>query len=357
MADQSRSDAAKTLSKAGASKGGRARAANLTAQQRQDIARRAVQARWEKAGKPIVWTPPPPEPEDEGPRLPYSLYPGILHIGDIDLECHVLDNGRRVLTQRQVVRILSGGRDSSNLMRYLERNPLYSPESLDIQPIQFMVPPRPQPAAGYEGTLLVDICQLYLEAREAGLLKDSQMRLARMAEIVVRSCAKVGINALIDEATGYQEVRSKQSLQLMLQAFIADEMQEWALMFPEEFWLELARLEGIRYSPRNRPLRWGKYIMQFVYDAIDPELGKELRKLNPTPHYRKNHHQWLKQYGRERIHDQLQRIIAVMKMSDSMRDFERKFEHVFNRKPLQLSFEELWTDVQQVSRAGAQLPN
>lgn len=41
-------------------------------------------------------------------------------------------------------------------------------------------------------------------------------------------------------------------------------------MFPEEFWLELARLEGIRYAPRSRPLRWGRHVMMFVYDAIDP---------------------------------------------------------------------------------------
>ena len=51
-------------------------------------------------------------------------------------------------------------------------------------------------------------------------------------------------------------------------------------MFPTEFWLELARLEGIRYSPRSRPLRWGKYIMAFVYDAVDSDVGNTLRELN-----------------------------------------------------------------------------
>jgi hypothetical protein len=83
---------------------------------------------------------------------------------------------------------------------------------------------------------------------------------------------------LIDEATGYQKIREKNALQVKLQAFIADELQDWALMFPEEFWLELARLEGVHYSARSRPLRWGKYIMLFVYDAIDGDVGKELRK-------------------------------------------------------------------------------
>ena len=56
-------------------------------------------------------------------------------------------------------------------------------------------------------------------------------------------------------------------------------------MFPDEFWFELARLEGIHYSPRSRPLRWGKYVVMFVYDAIDENIGKALRKKNPDPHY------------------------------------------------------------------------
>jgi hypothetical protein len=51
-------------------------------------------------------------------------------------------------------------------------------------------------------------------------------------------------------------MRAKHDLQIKFQAFIADEMQDWARLFSEEFWLALARLEGIRYSPRSRPLRW-----------------------------------------------------------------------------------------------------
>lgn len=150
-----------------------------------------------------------------------------------------------------------------------------------------------------------------------------------MAEIIVRACAKVGIIALIDEATGYQEVRERRALQLKLQALIAEDMQEWARMFPEEFWLELARLEGIRYSGRNRPMRWGKYVMAFVYDSIDSDVGKELRRLNPNPRHRKNHHQWLKEFGREKVNVRIHEAIAIMKLCDKMDEFKRKFARVF----------------------------
>jgi hypothetical protein len=71
---------------------------------------------------------------------------------------------------------------------------------------------------GYDAELLVEICELYLDARAQSKLMESQLRLATMAEIIVRACAKVGIIALIDEATGYQKIREKRALQLKLPA-------------------------------------------------------------------------------------------------------------------------------------------
>lgn len=341
-------EAAREFAKLGAKKGGRARASVLTAEERSEAARRAAQARWHKNGEDAeVVTPPSQENAATGEGgPPFSMFRGTLTIGEVDLHCHVLNDGRRVLAQGEVVRVLSGGRDSSNLTRYLVRNPLYKANMLDDRVVEFKIPANPQLARGYEATLLIEICEMYLLARAEGLLKRSQMPMARMAEAVIRACAKVGITALIDEATGYQEVREKQALQLKLQAFIADEMQEWAKMFPDEFWYELARLEGTRYSPRNRPLRWGKYVMAFVYDAVDGDVGKELRSRNPNPHYRKNHHQWLKTFGREKVNNQIQQVIAVMRLCDDMPEFRQKFARVFRQSPVQATLEGIdWGNV------------
>lgn len=63
--------------------------------------------------------------------------------------------------------------------------------------------------------------------------------------------------------------------------------------------------------------------MMFVYDAIDKDVGKTLREKNPNPRYQTNHHQWLKQFGRERVHDQLERVVTIMKLCDNMRNFAR----------------------------------
>ena len=307
------------------SKGGKARAKSLSPSARSEIAKKAAAARWKDLdGK-----------EHEG--IPYSMFRGPLSIGDINLECHVLSSGQRVFTQREIVRILTAGSDSGDLSRYLNRNPLINMHIVLGQTTRFSVPGTQFEATGYNAETLIDICDNYIEAANQKLLKGAQLKLAEQAEIIMRASAKVGIIALIDEATGYQKFRKKRELQLKFQAFIADELQEWAKMFPDEFWFELARLEGIQYSPRNRPIRWGKYIMMFVYDAIDADVGRELRKKNPDPHFKKNHHQWLKEFGRHKVNNQIQKVITIMQLCENMTDFKMKFNRVFKKTPVQLS--------------------
>lgn len=341
------SDTAKELSKLGAAKGGRARANVLTATQRSDIAKKAINARWSKYKDTVAPALPVPKAGDSNPGdLPFSMFRGTIRIGDMDIEAHVLNDERRVFTQREVVRVLSGGRESGNIVAYLQRNPLYSNQFAAGATIDFRIPGNPTVANGYEATLLIEICELYLEARRQKLLKPNQIKLALQSEIILRSCAKIGIIALVDEATGYQEVRKKRALQIKFQAFIAEELQEWAQMFKPEFWIELARLEGIRYSPRNRPLRWGKYIMAFVYDAIDMDVSRALKAAIPDPHYQNNLHQLLTDWGRQQVHDQIERVTTIMKLCDNMKDFREKFAKVFRKSEItsQLSFE--WDSIE-----------
>jgi hypothetical protein len=332
-----------------AAKGGRARAEVLTAEDRSEIARKAAQTRWAKAGKPQPASEPPAPPEnrpiavaeDDGDALPYSKFPGRLPIGDAELECHVLSDGRRVLTAREVVRALRGTRTNPpSIHRYLDALPGYRDGMFDNRMMHFRLPGLPQTALGLEATVLIEMCDMYISADENDDLKPNQAKLAAMAWIIMRACAKTGIEALIDEATGYQEVRAKRALQLKLQAFIADDMQKWVKTFPDEFWQELARLEGIRYQARHRPLRWGNYVLRFVYSAMDPDVAKKLKELNPNPHYRNNLHQLLREHGRDRLHQQLGGVIAIMRECNDMAEFRTRFSKVFdNGDQLQLDLD------------------
>lgn len=295
------------------------------------LRRKKVQSRLRAAVHGEVITPA---------RIPFSMARGTLSLGQTPVECHVLNDLRRVLTQREVIRVLSGGRESGHIAPYLERNPLIDKDLVAGAIVPFKIPGQPTEAQGYEATLLIDICTKYLEADDQGLLRSSQKGLAKQAQLVIRACAKVGIIALIDEATGYQEIRAKNALQLKLQAFILEDMQEWAVMFPAEFWRELSRLEGVDYQARHRPLRWGKYIMMFVYDAIDKDVGQALREKNPNPKFLCNHHQWLKQYGRDRVNNQIQRIIAIMQTCNTMAEFRQKFAHIYKQDPHQTAWDD-----------------
>ena len=348
-------EAAKELARRGARKGGKARAAVLTRDERREIATKAANIRWAKQkGEPL--------PEDNDgqalevlrhpavvslPQERVSHFHGVVSFGNLSVPCHVLDDGSRVIAQREVVKALTGQEKPSGLIGRLigiaALEPYIVADEIASRVIQFRLsgPGHQMLAHGYEATLLVEVCEAFLRARDDGALSEAQMRVARRADIVLRSCAKVGIIALIDEATGYQEVRQRNALQLKLQAFITDEIQEWAKLFPDDFWHELARLEHTRYSPRSRPLRWGKYVMAFVYDAVDGDVGKELRKINPNPHFRKNHHQWLKTYGREKVRDHINQVIGVMKTCNDMHDFNQRFGYIFRRDPMQMSFFDL----------------
>lgn len=56
----------------------------------------------------------------------------------------------------------------------------------------------------YEATVLADICDAFLEARKHENLSSRQRIIAEQCEVLMRSFARVGIIALVDEATGYQ---------------------------------------------------------------------------------------------------------------------------------------------------------
>lgn len=332
------SEAARALSKRGASKGGRARANVLTPEERREIAQKASRTRWAKEGKGsaaevIPSDGPSPPAGTTVDDLPFSAFPGTLSVGNLDLECHVLNDGRRVLTASEIVRALRGTRSNPpSVQRYFDALPSYIDGMFADRTMHFRIPGLPQVAMGLEATVLIDMCDMYISANENGTLKSNQRGLADMSWVIMRACSKVGIEALIDEATGYQEVREKRALQVKLQAFIADEMQEWVKTFPDEFWEELARLEGIRYQARHRPLRWGNYVMRFIYNAIDPDVAAELKKRNPNPHHRQNLHQLLRDFGKDKLHQQLGGVIAIMRECKDMNEFRSRFERVFERR-------------------------
>ena len=84
---------------------------------------------------------------------------------------------------------------------------------------------RGQVGFGYSAELLPKVCDVYLRARDAGVLAANQQHIAKQADILMRALAHVGIMALVDEATGYQYDRARDALARILEKFIAKELQ------------------------------------------------------------------------------------------------------------------------------------
>src|ERR1700733_8048529 len=104
----------------------------------------------------------------------------------------------------------------------------------------------------------------------------------------MRGFAKLGLIALIDEATGYQELRAKDELQKILSAYISPTLLPWAERFPMEFFKERFRVWGWdwphtedNYKGPQGPRYAGKLVRHIIFENLPPGVLQELDRLNP----------------------------------------------------------------------------
>ena len=181
-----------------------------------------------------------------------------LVIGDIEIPCYVLEDETRVLSQGGFVRAIgrTGGpkkgapKDVFKLPVFLQSKNLTAFLSKDLiassSPIEFQPATGGMLALGYRAQILPEVCEVYLRARDAGVLLASQRHVADRAEVLIRGLATVGVIALVDEATGYQRVREERALATILDKFIAKELQPWTKTFPYEFYQQIFSSSGGR---------------------------------------------------------------------------------------------------------------
>lgn len=262
-------------------KGGNSRAERLSADRRSEIARSAAEARW----------------------TPKATHQGVLQIGEANIPCFVLDDGRRVISGRGMTTAIGMLGRGQGVARISAHPMIKSSASSDLllaigNPIKFLGL-TPKMNDGYEATVLQELCEAILDARKAGLAKTVQeQRYADHAELLVRAFARVGIIALVDEATGFQDVRPQNALQAYLQMVIRKELAAWVKRFPDEFYENIYKLKGWTWPgmQKNRYSVVGKYTKDLVYDRLGPGVLEELERKTPKDERgkRKNKlHQWL----------------------------------------------------------------
>jgi len=315
--------------------GGKARAQSLSPERRSEIAARAAAARAAYKDLPMAEFGSPDRP---------------LRILDTEIPCYVLADGTRVLTQEGFLRAIgrsprpaagTGGLAGfDKLPVFLAPNNLKELISQDLiastNPVHFRLPTGGR-AVGYKAELLPQVCNVYLVARDKKLLLPSQERLAKKADLLIRGLAETGIVALVDEATGYQQVRSRDALQAFLDRFLRKELAAWVKTFPDEFFLELFRLKKWQWKGTSRrPGVVGKYINDLIYDRLGPGVLDELQRKNPileSGRRRAKHFQWLTEdIGHPALAQHMYATIGFMRAYSNWDDFKVSFYRAFPKK-------------------------
>lgn len=324
-----------TVKPTGRAKGGVARAKKLSPEERREIAKRAAAKRWDITNLP---------------QAVCSSEDTPLRLADVVLDAYVLEDGTRVLSQAGFLRAL--GRNKRAAYRSTEVPPMLqgtglepylTPEILEAsRPISFRTPNGVR-ANGYKAELLPKVCEVYLQARDAKTLAPNQRPVAEQADILMRGLATVGIIALVDEATGYQEMRARDDLARILEAFIAKELQPWVRTFPDDYYRQMFRLRGLRYPSDSvrRPQYFGMLTNNLVYHRLAPGILDELKRVTPRAndgrHKDKLFQRLTTNIGYPKLREHLGSVVAIMKLSEGWQDFTEKLDRLHPRYGGQLS--------------------
>jgi hypothetical protein len=329
----------------GRAKGGVARAESLSAEERSKIASEAAKKRWANRTEPTA----------EMPRV-LEGYSNVLNLAGTKLPCAVVDGPdgvQRVLSETGITTAILGSRSgaSKRLKKAAEDEgallplfvaprqlkPFITQELLDgpLKPIDYVDGDRV--VRGYDASVLVAVCGVWLKARQEKALQKQQLGKAQAAEALMLALADTGVVALIDEATGYQDDRAKDALAKIFTTFLAKERQKWALTFPIDFYREVYRLRGWKFEPWNtkRPSVVARWTDDFVYDRLAPGLTEELRNKNPVAESGRRthkHHQWFNpDRGHPKLKEHIAGVIALLRASEDWKSFRRALDRAFPR--------------------------
>lgn len=287
---------------------------------------------------------------NEIPKATHSGTWAIDEENDIKIECYVMDNKERVLSLRGAARGIGiKGNGSQALTRNLNSmwiSPYLSDglkewlSSANRNELPIYLTTRGVQFQPFEASLFVDLCKAYVDAMHDGVLKtEVQKRTAERMYIIMTAFAKVGLIAVIDEVTGYQDERDRNELQLILEKYVSQELLPWAKRFPDEFYKQMFRLKGWEYRGKAKPSYAGKLTNEYIYNYLPPGVLNELKQKSPknkNGNRSTRFHQFLTEdTGLPTLDHQLQQTIALMKASDTWEEFDKLFRKAMG-EPVQL---------------------
>ncbi len=273
-----------------------------------------------------------------------------LVIGSIEIPCYVLEGEQRVLSQRGLTAGIGLNPGAGFRMPQFLASKAIKPfvnkrlrPALD-DPIVFQNPAGGGNAYGYPAEIIEHIIDAIIDAERVGSLPERYASIAERMHVLNRGLRRIGIIGLVDEATGYQEVRARKALATILENFISDEVQPWKKTFPYEFYKQIFKLKGWPGPDGvKRPSVIGHYTNDIVYKRVAPGVFDELKKLNPalSGGGRKwRNHQWFKpDPGYIKLNQHIAAVIALMKASANWDKFQSNIRRAFPKLRDQLDFD------------------
>lgn len=279
-----------------------------------------------------------------------ATHEGVLTLGNVDIDVAVLNNGQRIITQSGVFyaldRPVRGNSRIDQIPTFMDAKnlqPFINEELMAMTKKVVFLGLNNKKQEGYDAKILPLVSDLYLQAREHKALISSQLETAIKCEILVRSLAKLGITALVDEATGYQYDREKDELQKILKAYIAEELLPWQKRFPDVYYKELFRLNGWDFTIngiKKRPGVIGKWTNTLIYNELPKGVLDELKRKTPkseTGNYSARFHQSLTlDIGEPTLTAQVNQMIMLFKLSDNMSHMWNQFNKLKQRQDGQM---------------------
>jgi addiction module HigA family antidote len=269
---------------------------------------------------------------------------GDLNIGGWLLRCYVTPDEQRLISSEHLLALLGfKGPNAKQRCVDLINSPYLQGERMAKLRRQLsnptkLVGPEHEVVYAYDGSLVIDYCRALMDVRRVGGLPDWAAKYAEQAELIVASVAKVGIAALIDEATGHQSRRHREALQRLLSRYFKEEYAAWTKRFPDWFYEELFRLKGWQWNALStkRPSIVGKVTKDIVYSRLEAGVLEELENRNPLLEGGKRktkHHQWLSdEVGHPALDTHFYALRGLMRASIDWRRFYHTLQLAFPKQ-------------------------
>lgn len=270
---------------------------------------------------------------------PFAKWRGKIDLGGNEIDCYVLDTKQRVLSSGSVSKAIADV-ERGSLQDYVGQkalNQFIDIEKILQETVRFAIPGTQFEGIGITTEHFELICRGYVRAlHEKAPLTDRQREIAIKCAVLTAGLTRTGLDALVDEATGYQYDRAEDALQVKLRAFIAEELRDWEKTFPDELWEEFGRLTGWKTPLRSRPKWWGKLVIEMVYETLDPDVAEYL-KTNKPPAGVHWHRQLTDNFGVRQLVSRCYEIVGMAKVCRDIRELRQKVSEHYGNKPVQFT--------------------